>query len=50
MKQNKFNNKKIENCKPFVASSILFACFSVIVTGIMVYFCVKSINNYVLSY
>ena len=47
--QNKTNSiiKQIENCKPFVASSILFVCVSVILTGIMVYFCVSR-NNYVL--
>ena len=27
---------KIENCKPFVTSSILFVCVSVITTGIMI--------------
>ena len=41
--------KKIGNCKPFVTSSILFVCVSVILTGIMIYFCLKSKNN-VLSY
>ena len=33
--------KKIENCKPFVTSSILFVCVSIITTGIMIYFCLK---------
>ena len=42
--------KKIENCKPFVASSISFVCISVISTGIMIYFCLKSRKNKVLSY
>ena len=42
--------KKVENCKPFVASSILFVCVSVITTGIMIYFCLKSRNNSVLPY
>ena len=40
----------IEDCKPFVASSVLFVCVSVIVTGIMIYFCLKSKNNSVLPY
>ena len=42
--------KKIENCKPFVTSSILFVCVSVITTVIMIYFCLKSKNNSVLPY
>ena len=42
--------KKIENCKSFVTSSILFVCVSVILTGIMIYFCLKSKNNSVLPY
>ena len=42
--------KKIENCKPFVTSSILFVCFSVITTGIMIYFCLKSRKNNALPY
>ena len=42
--------KKIENCKPFTTSSILFVCVSVIRTGIMIYFCLKSRNNNVLPY
>ena len=37
--------KQIENCKPFVASSILFGSVSKIVTGIMIYFYVKSKNR-----
>ena len=36
--------KKKENCKPFVASSILFVCVSVITTERMIHFCLKSIN------
>ena len=35
----------IKNCKPFVASSILFLSVSVIVTGLFVYFYVKSKSN-----
>ena len=42
--------KKIEGCKPFVASSFLFVCVSVISTGIMIYFRIKSRNNSVLPY
>ena len=42
--------KRIENCKPFVASSILFVCISIITTGIMIYFCLKSKNNNLLPY
>ena len=50
--QNKTINliKKKENCKTFVASSILFVCVSVISTGIMIYFCLKSRNNSFLPY
>ena len=40
----------IKDCKPFIASSILFACVSVILTRIMIYFCLKSRNNNVLPY
>ena len=32
----------VENWKPFLASSILFLSVSIILTGIMIYFCVKS--------
>ena len=42
--------KKIENCKPFVASSILFVSVSIILSGIMIYFCIKSRNKDVLPY
>ena len=31
----------VENCKPFVASSILFVSVSITLTGIMIYFYVK---------
>ena len=34
--------KRIQNCKPFVASSILFVSVSIILTGIMIYFCLQS--------
>ena len=40
----------VENCKPFVASSILFVSVSIMLTGIMIYFCVKSKSNDVLPY
>ena len=42
--------KKIEHCKPFVTSSILFVCVSAITTGIMIYFCLKLKNNNILPY
>ena len=48
--QNKTLIKKIENCKPFVTSSILFVCVSIILTGLMIYFCLKLRNNSVLFY
>ena len=37
--------KKIENCKLFIGVSILFLCISIILTGIMIYFCLKSRKN-----
>ena len=40
----------VENCKPFVASSILFVSVLIILIGIVVYFCVKSRNKDVLPY
>ena len=42
--------KEKENCKPFVASSILFVCVSALSTGIMTYFYCQSRNNSVLPY
>ena len=42
--------KKIENCKPFIGVSILFVCISVITTGTIIYFCLKSRKNNVLPY
>ena len=42
--------KSIENCKLFVASSILFVSVSVILTAIMIYFCLKSRNKSVLPH
>ena len=41
--------KKIKNCKPFIGVSILFLCVSIILTGIMVSFWLKSKDN-VLTY
>ena len=41
---------KKKNCKSFVASSILFVSVSVILTGIVIYFCLKSRNKSVLTY
>ena len=43
IKENKIIS--IKNCKPFVASSILFLSVSVIVTGLFVYLYVKSKSN-----
>ena len=40
----------VENCKPFVASSILFVSVSITLTGIMIYFYVKSKNRDILPY
>ena len=37
--------KKVKDCKPFVTSSILFLCVSIILIRIMVYFCLKLKNN-----
>ena len=42
--------KYIENCKPFVASSLLFVSVSVILTGNMIYFYCKSKNRDVLPF
>ena len=42
--------KKIKNCKSFVASSILFVSVSIILSGIMIYFCLKWRNRGVLPY
>ena len=42
--------KKVENCKPFVALSILFVLVSIILSGIIIYFCIKSRKNNVLPY
>ena len=37
--------KKLKNCKPFIGVSILFLCFSIILIGIMIYFCLKPRKN-----
>ena len=42
--------KHVGNSKPFVASSILFVSFSVILAGIVVYFHVNSRQKDVLPY
>ena len=42
--------KQIQNCKPFVASSILFVSVSIVVRGIMIYFYVKSRKNDILPF
>ena len=42
--------KKVTDCKPFIGVSILFICVSIILTGIMIYFYLKSKNNNVLPY
>ena len=34
-----------KDCKPFIGVSILFFCVSVILTGVMIYFCLKLKNN-----
>ena len=42
--------KKEKDCKPFIGVSILFLCVSITLTGIMIYFYLKSKNKYVLPY
>ena len=42
--------KYVENCKRFVVSSILFVSVSIILTGTMIYFYVKSRNRDILPY
>ena len=37
--------KKIKNCKPFIGASVLFLCITIILIGIMIYFCLKLKNN-----
>ena len=37
--------ENVKNCKPFVRVSVLFLCISIILTGIMIYFYLKSKNN-----
>ena len=37
--------KNIKNCKSFVVVSVLFLCITIILTGIMTYFCLKLKNN-----
>ena len=33
--------KKIKDCKPFIGVSVLFLCVTIILIGIMIYFCLK---------
>ena len=33
--------KRVKDCKPFIAVSVLFPCISIILIGIMIYFCLK---------
>ena len=40
--------KKVKDCKPFIGVNVLFLCFSIILTRIMMYFYLKSRNNNVL--
>ena len=47
---NSIECNSTENCKPFVASSVLFVCVSVALTGIMIYFYYKSKNYCLLPY
>ena len=42
--------KKVKDCKPIIGVSVLFLCVSIILTGIMIYFYLKSKNNNVLPY
>ena len=42
--------KKVKDCKPFIGLSVLFLCVSITLTGIMIYFYLKSKNKYVLPY
>ena len=42
--------KQVENCKPFLASSIFFVSVSAILTGILIYFYVKLRNRDVLPH
>ena len=37
--------KRVENCKPFVTSSISFVGISIILIGMMIFFCLNSENN-----
>ena len=42
--------KKIENCQPFIGVSILFLCISILLTGMMIYFCLKPRKKNALPY
>ena len=39
-----------KDCKPFISASILFVCTSIILTGKMIYFYLKSRKNIFLPY
>ena len=43
--RNKSLIKKIKDCKPFIGVNILFLYASIILIGIMTYFCLKLKNN-----
>ena len=42
--------KKVKDCKPFIGVSVLFLSVLITLTGIMIYFYLKSKNKYVLPY
>ena len=42
--------KKVKDCNPFIGVSVLFLCVSITLTGIMIYFYLKSKNKNVLPY
>ena len=37
--------KMVKDCKPFIGASVLFLCVLIILTGIMIYFYLKSKNK-----
>ena len=39
----------IKDCKPFIGISILFLCVTIILIGIMIYFCLKLKNNFLFT-
>ena len=42
--------KKVKDCRPFIGVSVLFLSVLITLTGIMIYFYLKSKNKYVLPY